>query len=84
MTNRTDMREDGHDRPGRQERQTPSRAQAGQTRQDRVSAHRFQTDHLVIAIMAEVPDKMTKQKRADMLQRLTTEATLRSQLWPKS
>ena len=43
------------DRTGRTDR--TDRPQAGQTRQDRLSAHRLQTD-LVIAIMAEVPDKL--------------------------
>ena len=51
MTDRTDMR----DRTKRTDR--ADRPQAGQTRQDRLSAHILQTD-LVIAIMAEVPDKL--------------------------
>ena len=77
MTHRTDMR----DRTDRADR--TDRPQAGQTVQDRLSAHRLQTD-LVIAIMAEVPGKILSITRADMFQRLTTKTTLRSQLWPNS
>ena len=57
MTDRTVMRDrtDRLDRADKADR--TDRPQAGQTRQDRLSAHILQTD-LVIAIMAEVPDKL--------------------------
>ena len=57
MTDRTNMRDrtDMTDRTGRAGR--TDGPQAGQTRQDRLSAHALQTD-LVIAIVAEVPDNL--------------------------
>ena len=54
MTDRTDMT-DMTDRTDMIDR--TDRLEAGQTRQDRLRAHRLQTD-LVIAIVAEVPEKL--------------------------
>ena len=57
MTDRTDMT-DMTDRTDMIDR--TDRLEAGQTWQDRLSAHRLRTD-LVIAITAELPDKLSSR-----------------------